>query len=214
MLIWLHAFSDSLIALAYFLIPVALIYFVRRRRDAPFRWMFVCFGGFIAACGATHVMEVWTLWVPSYWFSAGIKVITAIASVPTALFLVRLMPKMLSLPSHEEIKEANDELKRQITARKEVETVLRESEDRYRDLVEHSTDLICTHNLEGRLMSVNELPIKLLGYTRDELLNKPMQDFLLPEAHDQFSQYLSNIKSTGFDKGLLVVLTKAGERRI
>lgn len=117
-LLWLHAISDTLIALAYFLIPVALIYFVRRRRDLPFSWMFVCFGVFIAACGATHLMEVWTLWVPAYWLSGGVKVITAIASVPTALFLIHLMPRALSLPSPDEMRAANEELNRQAAALK------------------------------------------------------------------------------------------------
>ena len=55
-LVWLHVFSDSLIALAYFAIPVILLWFARRRRDLPFSWMFVLFGVFIVACGATHLM--------------------------------------------------------------------------------------------------------------------------------------------------------------
>src|SRR6266852_2974740 len=71
----------------------------------------------------------------------------------------------------------------EITARKEMEAVLRESEDRYRDLVEHSTDLICTYNLEGQLLSVNELPARLLGYSRE---------FLLPEARVQFDESLAS----------------------
>ncbi len=92
--------------------------------------------------------------------------------------------------------------------------MLRESEDRYRDLVEHSTDLICTYNPEGQLLSVNELPAKLLGYSREELLKKPMREFLLPEARAQFDESLVGIKKDGFVKGLMVVLTKTGERRI
>jgi len=334
-LIWLHSVSDALIALAYFSIPIALIHLVRKRRDIPFSWMFVCFGVFIAACGATHLMDVWTLWIPSYWFSGGVKVITALASIPTAVSLVRLVPQALSLPSPEAMRAANEELIRQdavlkkseerfrqmaeniqeifwmmnpvtkeatyvspafepicetpldalysnptsyrelihpedrqrvlagleklertnrfeeefrivcpsgavkwlraigfhvkdsagviqsfvgtvqeITARKEMEVVLRESEDRYRDLVEHSTDLICTYNLEGKLLSVNELPAKLLGYSREELLKKPMGEFLLPEARAQFDESLASIKKDGFVKGLMAVLTKTGERRI
>ncbi|HKO05152.1 MAG TPA: PAS domain S-box protein [Candidatus Acidoferrales bacterium] len=98
--------------------------------------------------------------------------------------------------------------------RKNTEAALRESEDRYRDLVEHSTDLICTHTLDGRLLSVNELPAKLLGYSREELLNKPMRDFLLPEARAQFDESLLKIQRDGFVKGVMVVLTKSGERRI
>jgi two-component system NarL family sensor kinase len=94
------------------------------------------------------------------------------------------------------------------------EQLLRESEDRYRDLVEHSTDLICTYNLQGRLLSVNEPPAKLLGYSREELLNKPMRDFVLPEARAQFDESLLTIQRDGFVKGLMVVHTKSGERRI
>lgn len=133
-LLWLHAASDTLIALAYFLIPVALFYFVRKRRDVPFRWMFVCFGVFITACGATHVMDVWTLWVPSYWFSGSVKLATAIASVPTAVFLVRLMPAILSLPHPSEMKTANELLNRQAVALMETQRRFRQMADNIQEI--------------------------------------------------------------------------------
>ena len=60
-LLRLHLVSDVLIGLAYLAIPVALLHFIRRRTDIPFHWMFLLFGLFIVACGATHWMEVWTL---------------------------------------------------------------------------------------------------------------------------------------------------------
>jgi len=72
-LVWLHVASDSLIALAYYSIPVMLLYFVRSRRDVPFDWMFLMFGTFIVACGTTHLLEVWTLWHPTYWLSGFVK---------------------------------------------------------------------------------------------------------------------------------------------
>ena len=65
-IVWLHAVSDSLIAFSYYLIPILLIYFVQKRRDVPFNWMFVMFGVFIFGCGTTHVMEIWTLWHGTY----------------------------------------------------------------------------------------------------------------------------------------------------
>src|SRR5690349_12019047 len=61
-LLVVHALSDTLIGLAYLAISLSLVYFVRRRRDVPFPSMFLAFGTFIVACGATHFMEVWTLW--------------------------------------------------------------------------------------------------------------------------------------------------------
>jgi hypothetical protein len=60
-LLWLHIGSDSLIALAYFLIPVALVRIVRGRKNIPFNGVFFCFAAFIVGCGVTHVMEVVTL---------------------------------------------------------------------------------------------------------------------------------------------------------
>jgi hypothetical protein len=70
-LVWLHVISDVLIAAAYFTIPFTLPWLVRKRRDLPLNWIFVLFGVFIVACGATHVMEVWNLWHAQYWLAAG-----------------------------------------------------------------------------------------------------------------------------------------------
>jgi hypothetical protein len=57
----------GLIGLAYYSIPVALWYFVRRRTDLPFTWIFVMFAVFIFACGTTHLIAVWKIWQPVYW---------------------------------------------------------------------------------------------------------------------------------------------------
>jgi PAS domain S-box-containing protein len=109
--VWLHVLSDATIALCYTTIPFTLLYFVRRRRDLPFHWMFLCFGLFIIACGATHVMEIVTLWRPVYWVSGSVKVVTALASLPTAVLLVRLVPGALALPSPEDLRQAHAALK-------------------------------------------------------------------------------------------------------
>jgi signal transduction histidine kinase len=100
-LVWLHAGSDSLITLAYSTIPLTLVYFVRKRRDMPFNWMFISFGIFILACGSTHALEVWTLWHATYWLSGAVKLFTAVSSVITAIMLVHIVPQALALPSPE-----------------------------------------------------------------------------------------------------------------
>ncbi len=109
-LIRLHLVSDLLIAAAYFTIPFTLVHFVRKRRDLPFDWMFVCFGVFLVACAMTHVMEVITLWKPYYWLAGVIKAITAIASVPTAILLVRLIPAVVTIPGPAVLRAANEAL--------------------------------------------------------------------------------------------------------
>ena len=98
-LLALHVSSDALIFLSYLSISLTLLYFVRLRRELPFNWMFVAFGVFIVACGFTHGMEVWTLWHANYWLSGAVKAITALASVSTAILLIRLVPEALKIPT-------------------------------------------------------------------------------------------------------------------
>ncbi len=125
-MVWLHASSDGLTALAYFVIPLALLHFVRKRKDLAFNWMFVCFAVFIIACGTTHVMEIITIWSPYYWVSGIIKAITAVASVMTAILLVFfVIPAALDLPSPEQLKSANSALEAEIRERKLAEAEVR-----------------------------------------------------------------------------------------
>ncbi|MGI9102968.1 MAG: ATP-binding protein [Terriglobales bacterium] len=98
-LVWLNVVADSLIGLAYVAISATLAYLVHRaRRDIPFSWMFLAFGLFIVACGMTHFMEVITTIGPAlYWLAGDVKVITAVASVATAIALPTLVPKTMDL---------------------------------------------------------------------------------------------------------------------
>src|SRR6266542_3170430 len=95
-LVRLHLISDLTIGVAYVAISLMLAYFVAKH-DVPFSWIFLAFGIFILACGATHFMEVWTLWTPLYWLSGVVKLVTALASIATAVVLPPLIPKSLSL---------------------------------------------------------------------------------------------------------------------
>ncbi|HEY6641999.1 sensor histidine kinase [Povalibacter sp.] len=110
--LWLNVLPDLLIALAYFTIPFILIRIARRRRDLPFNSLFICFGIFIVSCGLTHVMDVWNVWNVEYWLEGLIKLITAAASVPTAILLWRAWPHIMQLPSQNQLREANDSLAR------------------------------------------------------------------------------------------------------
>ncbi len=97
-LVSLHLVSDLLIGGAYVAISASLIYVVHRvRREIPFHWIILAFGVFIVACGATHFMEVWTIWNATYWLSGAVKMITATASVITALAMPIVVPNFLKL---------------------------------------------------------------------------------------------------------------------
>ena len=88
----LFVLSDSAIAIAYYTIPFALIYFIYRRRDLAFRGIFALTGVFIVACGATHIMDVVTFWYPAYWTDVAIKFFTAVISIFTAAAMWWVMP--------------------------------------------------------------------------------------------------------------------------
>jgi two-component system, chemotaxis family, sensor kinase Cph1 len=97
-LVGLHVTSDLLIALSYITISATLGYLLlRASKGIPFHGVFVAFGLFIVSCGITHLMEVWVIWEPVYWLSGYTKVVTAAASVATAIALVPLVPRVLLL---------------------------------------------------------------------------------------------------------------------
>ena len=92
--------------------------------------------------------------------------------------------------------------------------VLLENGDWDRDLVTHSRDLLCIHDLNGLLLSVNPEPARVLGYSVEELLRIPMRDLVVPEFRGEFDTYLNEIARLGEARGFLALMTRTGQRRI
>jgi len=178
-IVWLHAISDTMIALSYYVIPFALVYFVRKRRDLPFHWMFLMFGVFIFSCGTTHLTEVWTIWHGTYRLAGAIKAITAASSVVTAALFVHLLPEAVALPSPAQLRAANEELEREIRERRRVELALHKAYDEVENMVRART---------GELARTNEqLQAEIVERKRaEEKLRRSEQKFrgLLESAPD------------------------------
>jgi signal transduction histidine kinase len=132
-LIWTHVVSDALIGLSYFSIPIALAYFLTKRRDVQFGWVVWMFAIFIMACGITHFFAIWTLWYPDYGPEALVKAGTAAASVFTAIALWPLLPKAIALPSPAQLQRVNEDLLLRVSERDAaLEALRRETEERLR----------------------------------------------------------------------------------
>ncbi|MBD0362714.1 MAG: PAS domain S-box protein, partial [Coleofasciculus sp. C3-bin4] len=179
-----HVLSDSLIALAYYSISITLIHFLRKRNDLPFNWIILLFASFIVADGTTHVLEVWTLWHPTYSLSGLLKAITAFISFYTALALVVLIPKALALPRTTQLEKANPELNsnsnrnaiRQmlLIERQRTESVLRESERRFQAIFNNSFQLTGLLKPDGIVIEANQTMLDFGGIQHDELVGQPL----------------------------------------
>ncbi|SRR5579883_2641410 len=185
-LVGLHVISDGLIAIAYYSIPLTLLHFVRNRRDLPFNWMFLLFGTFIVACGTTHILEIWTLWHPMYWLSGIVKAATAAVSLFTALELIPLMPKALSLPSPAQLEAANRELEREIAERKQ-------SEARYRAIVEDQAELVVRFQADETITFVNESYCRYFQKPREAIVGQRFQPDIFGEDYKEVQRLIHSL---------------------
>ncbi|HLZ51953.1 MAG TPA: PAS domain S-box protein [Candidatus Acidoferrum sp.] len=206
-LVWLNVLSDLTIGLAYFAIPVILLWFIRKRTDLPFGWMFGLFGVFIIACGGTHVMEVWNLWHTQYWLAGAIKAITATASILTAGLLVRVMPQAVDLPGTQQWRQANSALQQEVHEHKDLELELRLREAKYREIAElldltHDAILVC--NLRNEVMFWNKAAETLYGWRQEEAKGKAMHELLQTVFPRPLAEINAEVLENGYWEGELL----------
>jgi two-component system, chemotaxis family, sensor kinase Cph1 len=116
---WLYIFSDLAIWLSYFMIPVIIIdYFVKKRKNIKFHKVYFLFAAFILLCGITHFMDAVMFWVPMYRLNALIRLITAVASLLTAYYLIRILPRAFQQKTSGELE---TEIQRRIDAEQKLE---------------------------------------------------------------------------------------------
>jgi PAS domain S-box-containing protein len=193
-IIWLHVASDAAIALSYYSIPLALGYFVYKRKDLAFGWMFKLFAAFILACGTTHLMAVVAYWHPMYRLDGVIKAGTGVLSILTAMTLWPLIPKALSLPLPSELRNLNRKLEEEIVVRRQAQAELEQARAgleaavaaRTSELASVNTALsasvaelesiyssaplgLCLVDNEGRVLRRNERMVSIVGPSIGEI---------------------------------------------
>ena len=190
-LIGLHVVSDACIATAYFSIPFALAILVTKRRDLKFGWVYWAFAIFIMACGLTHVLSIYTLWVPVYGIEGLVKAATAVASVLTAAALWPLLPKILTIPSPFELRQVQAALEEEeIKSRdatlllqqvRDAQRAMRESVARLTAIVETAVDGVFLFDAQDRILLFNPACERMFGYRADEVMNRNV-GMLMPDA--------------------------------
>ncbi|MCG2630395.1 PAS domain S-box protein [Bradyrhizobium sp. WYCCWR 13023] len=214
-LIWLHAVSDAAIAAAYFSIPFALAILVTKRRDLQFGWVFWAFAIFILACGLTHMLSIYTLWVPIYGIEGLVKAATAVASIFTAAALWPLLPKILTIPSPFELQKVQAALEvEEIKSRDatqllkqvgEAQRAMRESMTRLTAIVETAVDGVILFDAQARILLFNPACERLFGYRADEVMNLDIGMLMADEKRPS-----STGRAPGFATGETAGLRKDG----
>ena len=180
-LVILHVLSDSIIGFSYVAISLTLAYLVHRaRRDIPFHWIFVAFGLFIVACGATHFMEIITVWHATYWLSGYVKLITAAASLATAVVLPSIVPKTLEkindvkafAAQKAELERINRELRDEAAKHRQTEQALRDSEERFQEFMKYAPVSVFIKQADGRMVYVNPTFEKTFNLKAEDIYGK------------------------------------------
>lgn len=167
-ILWTHVVSDSVIAIAYFSIPLGLVYLKKKRSDIQFSWLLVLFSSFILLCGLTHVYSIYNIWVGSYGGQGVLKAITALASIGTAFALIHVLPKVATIPTTEELAEAREAANQETIRRIQLEAAHRE-EAHLRDATNASPVGLLVSDEQGNITLANNALTELFGYDASEL---------------------------------------------
>ena len=143
-LLFMTLVGDGLTVLAYGLIPIALIQFVRKRDDLRFNHIFLLFAAFIAFCGLTHAIGILNIWHGYYYVAGAAKFATGLISISTAYMLWKLMPVIINIPSVAQLREQNDKL---LEAQEELRQANLHLEEKVRQRTEALQDFANTDQL-------------------------------------------------------------------
>ena len=195
LLMMVMAIANGLIAISYASIPVFLIVFSRKRKDLPFTWAFILFGLFILACGTTHFVHIIGLWWQVDWWQAVVDTITAIVSLATAVVVWPLLPKILKIPSPEQLRLLNHELQKEKTTLEQTQTALRmayaEVEQRVKD---RTADLAHTNEILEEEIRQHKLVAEVLEKSEKKFRtmteNTPVAIYL-STGIEQIAEYIN-----------------------
>lgn len=200
---WLYIISDLLIWSAYFTIPIVILRFISKKQDGRFSKLYFLFAAFILACGATHFLDAVAFWVPLYRLNGLFRLVTGIISWATVFYLVKNLPLIFSLRSQKD-------MEFEIAQRKK-------AEEKFKGLLEAAPDAMIIANEQGQITLINLQTEKLFGYTKEELIGKPVEILIPADLHHKHIgeriQYFKDPKVRSMGVGLeLFAVKKSGEQ--
>jgi diguanylate cyclase (GGDEF)-like protein/PAS domain S-box-containing protein len=184
-LIWLHAGSDILIALACFSVPLGVLYIRRRRTDIAMGFMLGLFAAFILACGVAHAIDVWSMWNVNPWLSGTTKALSAVLAVAAAAMLWRSIPGIVAQPGRDRLINNAPERRQGDVRGGEVRCAPPEYETQLRrafDLAPVGKALV---DVDGHWLKVNTALCVIVGYSPSELMARTCRAITHPDDLDK-----------------------------
>ncbi len=181
-LLWTMVTSDLAIALAYFSIPVLVARCMRQRPEVSLGRPATLFAVFILVSGITHLLDVWSIWHPDYELQTTAKAFTALAAVLTAASAWRLGPRWLALPSLNEMRAADEALRREVDRRTSTEDHLLETEQGLAATLSAIDAGFITTDDQGRVTRINAVAERITGWPAADALGRSVWQVFVREG--------------------------------
>jgi PAS domain S-box-containing protein len=179
-ILWLNVISDVFIAIAYFSIPIAIYYFVKKRPGLEFKGIFILFSLFILCCGVTHLISIVVIWHGTYGIHGLVKLLTALISCITAYVVYKSIPQFLLIPSRRELLEAYEEVNNEKLARLHLEN--QKNQDLLlRESTENAHIGIFVVDESGRILVANSAVCQIFEYQKAELEGQNISVIISPD---------------------------------
>jgi two-component system, NtrC family, sensor kinase len=182
----LHHLS-ILIIIAYFLLPIMLVYSLYRGRDIPFHWMFLAFGTILSFAGTAYAIDHWQLWFGNSLIAVFLTAVTFLIGISIGIMVLALLPFALSMPSPAQLEAANQALEIEIVERQRAQQSLEDLTTNLEQQVESRTgDLSEAIARLQREIHEREVAQKYLRRSKDQL----------KKEHQKLQQALHNLQHT------------------
>ncbi len=192
---WLYILSNVVIGLSYFAIPIMLFHFVKKKKNVPFKGVFILFSLFIVFCGVTHILDAIIFWIPFYRLNALVLCLTAVISATTVFAMYNKLPLALSLKSPEQMQKIIDS---QTADLLHVNKLLTESEEQFRALVNNNPDIITLMDANLRYKFVNDSLSKLNDKSLDSYIGRtPLEVMPDHPPTEIFTNHLKHVFESG-----------------
>ena len=113
----------------------------------------------------------------------------------------------------QQIQEVNNQLQKELDARKQAEQALRESEERFRAVAESATDAIVAADKSGHITYFNQGAERIFGYAARDVISRPLTLLMPQRFHDAHRQGLARFLTTGEARVVGRTVELVGQRK-